>query len=121
MIRDICLHQIRGGAMETPEQSTVPRKQQSPAPGPDVGRAARSDPETGVKLLLIAFRSGEAVERHPDVQPWLEDGWTVRSAVPRVVESGATKLLVVLEREPVAVDLSDANEADTPHSSGMRA
>jgi hypothetical protein len=98
--------------METKEQSTTASRKPRPSTSvPAVGQAARSGPETGVKLLLVTFRSGEAVERHPDVEPWLESGWTVRSAVPRVVESGATKLLVVLEREPVAVDLSEAGDS----------
>lgn len=64
-----------------------------------------SPPQTGtssslsdVKLLLVGFRSGETVQEHPDLHAWLSEGWHVRSAVPRIVEDGDTKLLVVLER-----------------------
>lgn len=53
-----------------------------------------SDEQT--KLLLIPFRNGEVVARHPDVLPYLEEGWHVRSAAPRVTSEG-TKLLVILE------------------------
>lgn len=75
-------------------------------PRPHKQRPASSrsaTPLTETKLLLVAFRSGEAVRQHPDVQPWLSAGWTVRRAVPRVVESGKTKLLVVLERPVFAL------------------
>lgn len=47
------------------------------------------------KLVMVPFRSGEAVGRHPDVLPLLEAGWKVKSAAPRVTTEG-TKLLVVL-------------------------
>lgn len=48
------------------------------------------------KLLLVDFRSGESVRKHPDVLPLLTQGWRIKSAVPRLVESKGTKLLVVL-------------------------
>lgn len=62
---------------------------------------------TEIKLRLVAFRSGEAVHQHPALQPWLDAGWHIRSAVPRVVESGDTKLLVVLERPVFASESPD--------------
>ncbi len=97
--------------METKNQSTASRNQRPPAPAAEVSRPAPTEAETGVQLLLISFRSGEAVERHPDVQPWVTNGWAVRSAVPRIVESGATKVLVVLERDAGAVDLTDSKNS----------
>lgn len=74
------------------------RIRERPAKPPAPGRVTREVPRLDVKLLLVAFRSGEAVDSHPALEPWLENGWRVRSAVPRIVESGATKLLAVLER-----------------------
>lgn len=70
------------------------------------GGRASSQPAapSEVKLLLVTFRSGEAVRQHPELQPWIEAGWSVRSAVPRVVESGDTKLLVILERPAFAAE-----------------
>ncbi|MEX0600571.1 MAG: hypothetical protein WD205_08010 [Rhodothermales bacterium] len=50
------------------------------------------------KIVLVQFRSGEAVSEHPELVEFLADGWTVRSAVPRMVEAEGTKLLVVLAR-----------------------
>lgn len=47
------------------------------------------------KLLLVDFRSGEAVHCHPDVLPFLDKGWAVTAASPRVTQEG-TRLLVVL-------------------------
>lgn len=77
-----------------------PRRPERASEAPSQSRRGRRDtPLPGeVKLLLVSFRSGEAVRRHPDLQSWLDAGWQIRSATPRVVESGATKLLVVLER-----------------------
>src|SRR5690606_12225473 len=48
------------------------------------------------KLLLVDFRSGEAVRNHPEIAPLLRQGWRIKSAVPRLVEAKGTKLLVVL-------------------------
>jgi hypothetical protein len=48
-------------------------------------------------LLLVDLQSAD-VRRHPDVAPLLRNGWRVKSAVPRVVESEGAKLLVVLVR-----------------------
>lgn len=47
------------------------------------------------KLLLIDFRSGEAVDRHPALAADLRRGWQVRSARPRLTPEG-TRLFVVL-------------------------
>ena len=49
-----------------------------------------------VKILLLDFRSGEAIDRHPDLALYLKDGATIKSAEPRISESGTPKLLVVL-------------------------
>ena len=80
-------------------RSSQDRKRASdpPAPPPAHRRANPPPAPSEVKLLLVDFRSGEAVRNHPDLKPWLEADWQVRSAVPRVVERGITKLLVVLE------------------------
>lgn len=48
------------------------------------------------RILLVDFRSGEAVESHPEIVPFLEDGWVVRSAEPRLVEAEGPRLLVCL-------------------------
>ncbi len=48
------------------------------------------------KIMLVPFRNGEAVSKHPDLAAFLADGWTISSAVPRLVESEGTKLLVVM-------------------------
>lgn len=79
--------------------SQTPKSQRPSVSTPEPDRPAIEPSESTIKLLLVEFRSGEAVERHPSVESWVEDGWEVRSAVPRVVESGETKLLVVLEKK----------------------
>ena len=48
------------------------------------------------KIMLVPFRNGEAVSKHPELSPYLAEGWTISSAVPRLVESEGTKLLVVM-------------------------
>ncbi|MEX0748190.1 MAG: hypothetical protein WD275_09345 [Rhodothermales bacterium] len=50
------------------------------------------------KIMLVQFRSEESVGKHPELQNFLEQGWSIRSAVPRIVESEGTKLLVVMAR-----------------------
>ena len=50
------------------------------------------------KLLLVDFRSGEAVDCHPDLVQHLRGGWRVHSAAPRIVATCETKLLVVLKQ-----------------------
>ncbi len=47
------------------------------------------------KLVMVPFRSGEAVIRHPGIRPLLDEGWKIKSAAPRITTEG-TKLLVVL-------------------------
>jgi hypothetical protein len=82
-----------------PESKGRPRrKHQRYLSAPPPQAEASSPSPSDVKLLLVGFRSGETVQKHPDLQTWLREGWCVRSAVPRIVESGDTKLLVVLER-----------------------
>lgn len=53
---------------------------------------------TLTKILLVNFRNGEAVGKHPELQQYISDGWSIRSAVPRLVESEGTKLLVVMAK-----------------------
>lgn len=48
--------------------------------------------------VVVDFRSGEAVVRHPELRPYLDDGWSVRSAVPHVVDADEVRLLVVMIR-----------------------
>lgn len=48
------------------------------------------------KIMLVSFRNGEAVSKHPDIAGLLSEGWAISSAVPRIVEAEGTKLLVVL-------------------------
>lgn len=71
-------------------------------PVPALGKLASSR-KALTKILLVEFRNGEAVTKHPELEHLLEEGWIVRSAVPRIVESEGTKLLVVLAKpEPEA-------------------
>lgn len=53
--------------------------------------------ETEAKTLLVDTPS-EGVEQSPEITPWLALGWSIRRAVPRIVEGGKAKCLVVLER-----------------------
>ena len=48
--------------------------------------------------MLVDFRSGECVSQHPEIAPLLNEGWQIRSAVPRIVEAQGTKLFVVLSQ-----------------------
>ena len=48
------------------------------------------------KILLVAYRPGEAVEQHPELAAYLQDGWLLKSATPRIVEGKGARLLVVL-------------------------
>ncbi len=61
-------------------------------------KRASTPGSTLTKILLVQFRNGEAVDKHPELAELLDEGWTIRSAVPRIVESEGTKLLVVLAR-----------------------
>ena len=48
------------------------------------------------KVCVVAFRSGEAVVRHPDLKCYLDDGWIIESAVPQLADTQQVELLVVL-------------------------
>lgn len=78
-----------------------------------------------IKLLLVDFRNGEPVRVHPDVAPLLNDGWSIRSAVPRIVEDEGTRLFVVLTRRqqasthPLAMAKS-SNLPTAPAAQGSR-
>lgn len=50
----------------------------------------------GSKVLLVDNPAAETVTKHPAIAPLLNNGWELESAVPRLVESQGTKLLVVL-------------------------
>lgn len=63
---------------------------------PPLAKITSRPNKTLTKIMLVPFRNGEAVNRHPGIRRFLEDGWTVSSAVPRIVESQGTKLLVVM-------------------------
>lgn len=62
----------------------------APAPAPD-DLLAR-------KACTVDFRSGEAVHRHPDLKCYLDDGWYIESAVPKVSGAARVQLLVTLSR-----------------------
>lgn len=51
------------------------------------------------KLLLVDPRGSEALHQHPEVAPFLKQGWVVRSTAPRLVEAKGPRLLVVLAQE----------------------
>ena len=53
------------------------------------------DDAASTQLLTLDFRSGEPVHEHPALASWVEDGWSIKSACPRVTDDGL-KLLVVL-------------------------
>jgi hypothetical protein len=62
--------------------------------------------KTLTKIVLVQFRNGEAVNKHPELRPFVEAGWKIQSAVPRVVESEGTKLLVVLAKPEARAHLA---------------
>jgi hypothetical protein len=49
------------------------------------------------RTLIVDFRSGESVQCHPEIQPFLQDGWHLQKAVPKLVD-GRIRLLAVIER-----------------------
>ena len=59
-------------------------------------RSASARAADDARLLLVDFRNGEAVRDHPEIAPLLDEGWRIKSAVPRLVEAKGTRLLVVL-------------------------
>ncbi len=63
---------------------------------PGSSNLAQGPSKSLTKIMLVPFRNGEAVNKHPDLASLLDDGWSVSSAVPRIVEAEGTKLLVVL-------------------------
>jgi hypothetical protein len=81
---------------------------------PDVQASQRVIDSPQTKLVLVDFHSGQAVRHHPDIQQYLNAGWRIKSAVPRVVEAEGTRLLVVLMRRPsreIPVSRQRQNEA----------
>lgn len=58
------------------------------------------DPTTdaSTKVMIVDFRSGEAVVRHPALVDLLNDGWSVQSAVPHIADADEVQLLVVMNR-----------------------
>lgn len=58
------------------------------------------------KMLVVEFRSGEAVHRHPALTPYLCEGWEIESAVPRLSDVDGVELLVVMSRSAVAPESS---------------
>lgn len=78
--------------------SSVSRTAKIDAPVPAFGKLTSAPSKALTKILLVEFRNGEAVTQHPELSTLLSDGWSVRSAVPRIVESEGTKLLVVMAK-----------------------
>ncbi len=87
--------------VETPNQPLRaprgPRRETTSSTTPINVASSRS------RVMLVDFRSGEPVQRHPEVMPLLMGGWVVKSAVPRLVENEGLKLLVVLKRSAGAL------------------
>ncbi len=54
--------------------------------------------ETETTLRLIDAPGRDELDGHPELQPLLTDGWTVRRVAPRIVEGDGAQFLVVLER-----------------------
>lgn len=74
-----------------------------PSPSITLNPLTSRPTRTLTKILLVQFRNGEAVHKHPELQEYIEEGWSIRSAVPRLVESEGTKLLVVMAKpEPAS-------------------
>ena len=78
-----------------PPKGAAPQKAVPALPA----RHSAPQPSAGTKLLLVDFRSGEAVAQHPEVAALLHQGWQIRSAVPRIVEAEGPKLLVILMQQ----------------------
>lgn len=64
-----------------------------------------SDEHSTVNVLLVDAPSEQAVRQRPEIAPRLANGWKIRSASPRVVETDGAMWLVVLERSPTFVSL----------------
>ncbi|MEF8796409.1 MAG: hypothetical protein V5A48_08155 [Salinivenus sp.] len=65
---------------------------------PPVIPPSLSSAQSETTLVLINAQSRAEVEQHPEIESRLSDGWTIRRAVPRIVEKGGAKWLLVLER-----------------------
>jgi|GEM_PF-4550942 len=72
-------------------------KQWKPTRPAHLSDPASFDPES--RVLMVDFRSGEAVIRHPQLRVLIEGGWSVESAVPYCEDADDVKLLVVLRRK----------------------
>jgi len=59
--------------------------------------APTSHTTSGRRVLTVEFRSGEAVNRHPELMSLIDEGWQIESAVPELSNDGL-KLLVVMSR-----------------------
>lgn len=59
---------------------------------------SKEEPSAARKVCIVEFRSGEAVNRHPELKCHLDDGWEVESAVPQLTEKQCVELLVVMSR-----------------------
>lgn len=82
---------------EASREASVPEADLTP-PIPTLTNITSRPTRTLTKIMLVNFRNGEAVNKHPELEQFLQDGWSVRSAVPRLVESEGTKLLVVMAK-----------------------
>jgi hypothetical protein len=89
-----------------PQHSILPRqrrrntsgnKLQTRAPQASTPDAPTSQTSSGRKDLTVEFRSGEAVNRHPELISFINDGWQIESAVPELSNEGL-KLVVVMSR-----------------------
>lgn len=59
---------------------------------------AASSGHTSTRTEIVEFRSGEAVQRHPELAAVFRKGWKIRSATPYVDGTATVRLMVVLER-----------------------
>lgn len=78
-------------------RKTSADKLQTRAPQASTPDAPTSQTSSGRKVLTVEFRSGEAVNRHPELMTLINDGWQIESAVPELSNEGL-KLLVVMSR-----------------------
>ena len=75
-------------------------------PHPPAANLASRPAKILTKIMLVQFRNDESVSKHPELQSFLEQGWNIRSAVPRIVESEGTKLLVVMAKPETGTRLT---------------
>lgn len=81
---------------ESPREPSAPSRSFAVATPASLAGGTSSTARGDARLLLVDFRSGEAVRMHPEIAPLLNQGWRIKSAVPRLVEAKGTKLLVVM-------------------------